>query len=68
LIWHYRQRLRIGICWVFNEFSAGTKVPVNEQIVEILIHISIENFSLELQPNSEQNADEMPVMPSYRLM
>ena len=38
--------------------------PVNEQIVEILIHSSIENFHPRLQPNSEQKADEMHVSPA----
>jgi len=37
----------------------------NEQIVEILIHSSIENFQPGQQPNSEQKADEMHVNPSY---
>jgi hypothetical protein len=30
-----------------------------------MIHSSIENFQPELQPNSEQKADEMHVSPSY---
>ena len=35
-----------------------------EQIVEILIHSSIENFQPGLQPNNEQKVDEMHVTPS----
>lgn len=40
------------------------KSTVNEQIVEILIHSSIENFQPGLQHNSEQKADEMHVSPA----
>lgn len=32
----------MGDGWAFNEFAARTKV--NEQIVAILIHFSLENF------------------------
>jgi len=34
--------VRIGDGWAFNEFADGTKV--NEQIIAILIHCSLENF------------------------
>jgi len=57
-------RSRIGDGWAFNEFSAPNKSTVNEQIVEIMIHSSKENFQLELQPYSEQKVDEMHVSPA----
>jgi len=59
------QRLRIGDGREFNELSARNKCTVNEQIVEIMIHSSIDNFQPGLLPNSEQKADEMHVSPSY---
>jgi len=48
-----------GIQWTF----CRNKSTVNEQIVEILIHSSIENFQPELLTNSEPKADEMHVSP-----
>jgi hypothetical protein len=44
--------------------SARNKSTVNEQIVEIFIHSSSKNFQPELQPNSEQKADEMHITPA----
>ena len=58
------QRLRIGDGREFNELSARNKCTVNEQIVEIMIHSSIENFQPEPQPNSEQKGDETHVSPA----
>jgi len=46
--------LRIGDGWAFNELSARNKSTVNEQIVEILIHSSIDNFQPGLLPNNVQ--------------
>jgi len=37
---------------------------VNEQIVGIFIHSSIENFQWELLTNSEQKADNISVSPT----
>ena len=58
------KRPRIGDGWAFNEFSARNKSTVIEQIVEITIHSSIENFQPELQPNNEQKGDEIHVSPA----
>jgi len=60
------QRLRIGDWLGIQLIFSRNKSTVNEQIVEIIIHRSIDNFSPELQPNSEQKADKMHVTPSYR--
>jgi hypothetical protein len=46
--------LRIGDGWAFNELSARNKSTVNEQIVEILIHSSIDNFQRGQLPTANK--------------
>jgi hypothetical protein len=59
------QRLRIGDWLGIQLIFSRNKSTVNEQIVEIIIHSSIDNFQSELPLNSEQkliNAGQL----SYR--
>jgi hypothetical protein len=70
------RRVRQACCHHLYNYESGFHYPVsrdtlsrnkstvNEQIVEILIHSSIDNFQTGLQANSEQKADEMHVTPA----
>ena len=46
-----------------QKYSNRTNLPAR-QIVEVMIHSSIENFQRELQPNSEQKVDELHFITS----